>query len=258
MLSIEKINFPITFKNCANGKNITYNSEHGNGVWSDGWKSSLSLKFFINLHNEHNQSNSNVLRYYYEMAENKTMLKVDEIIYPITFDSYGVGKFKFTSRNNGFKTDLLGRKVKYNGSVDHFVDQNNRFNPNNIPAKDYYYTMAEKKDHNDTIDSIGYLFANTAAARFNCSTFTASINAKDYDYICDVELMPVGAILVGIQRECGEWDDLKLKPRRIEVHDDAICLLSGYSGCYKSGKNYGAEINIKRGTKVKIKNSTNC
>ena len=24
------------------------------------------------------------------------MLKVDEIIYPITFNSYGVGKFKFT------------------------------------------------------------------------------------------------------------------------------------------------------------------
>ncbi|EOJ0023719.1 hypothetical protein ACMZID_004355 [Salmonella enterica subsp. enterica serovar Brandenburg] len=69
MLSIEKINFPITFKNFANGKNITYHSEHGNGVWGDGWKSSLSLKYFINLHNKHNQSNSNVLRYYYEMAE---------------------------------------------------------------------------------------------------------------------------------------------------------------------------------------------
>ena len=73
MLIIEKINFPITFKKCANGKNITYHSEHGNGVWSDGWKSNLSLKYFINLHNEHNQSNSNMLRYYYEMAEHVSL-----------------------------------------------------------------------------------------------------------------------------------------------------------------------------------------
>lgn len=167
------------------------------------------------------------------------MLKVDEIIYPITFDSYGVGKFKFTSRNNGVKTDLLGREVKYNGSVDHFVAQNNRFNPNNSPAKDYYYTM-------------------TGEVRFYGDTFTALIGAKDYDYICDVELMPVGAILVGIQRECGEWDELKFKPRRIEVHDDTITLLSGYAGGYQTGNNYSGEINIKRGTKVKIKNSTNC
>lgn len=182
------------------------------------------------------------------------MLKVDEIIYPITFNSYGVGKFKFTSRNNGFKTDLIGRQVKYNGSVDHFVAQNNRFNPNNSPAKDYYYIMAEKKDHNDTIDSIGYFFDKTGAESF----FTASTVAKDYDYICNVENMPVGAALLGIQRENGEWDELKFKPRSIEVHDDIICLLSGYSGGYKSGNNYGAEINIKRGTNVKIKNSTNC
>lgn len=70
--------------------------------------------------------------------------------------------------------------------------------------------------------------------------------------------MPVGAMLLGVQRENGEWDELKFKPRRIEVHDDVICLLSGYAGGYKSGNNYGAEINIKRGTNVKIKNSTNC
>lgn len=184
MLSIEKINFPITFKNCANGKNITYHREHGNGVWSDGWKSSLSLKYFINLHNEHNQSNSNVLRYYYEMAE--------------------------------------------------------------------------KREDNDLADALNYLNIKPGQVFVNGAVFTASIIAKDYDYICDVELMPVGAILVGIQRECWEWDELKFKPRRIEVHDDTITLLSGYAGGYKTGNNYSGEINIKRGTKVKIKNSTNC
>ncbi|QPX73345.1 hypothetical protein SUPREME284_67 [Citrobacter phage vB_CfrD_Supreme284] len=184
MLSIEKINFPITFKNCANGKNITYQSEHGNGVWSDGWKSSLSLKCFINLHNEHNQSNSNVLRYYYEMAE--------------------------------------------------------------------------KREDNDLLDALKYLNIKPGQVNLNCAVFTASAGAKDYDYICKVENMPVGATLLGVQRENGEWDELKFKPRRIEVHDDVICLLSGYSGGYKSGNNYGAEINIKIGNNVKIKNSTNC
>lgn len=258
MLKINEINFPITFKFPLQ-QPITFNDDKSNGTWCfSGEKSRFPLEYFIEKHNKKNPYNEPSKPHYYEMAENKTMLKVDEIIYPITFDSYGVGKFKFTSRKNGFKTDLLGRQVKYNGSVDNFVVQNNRFNPNNSPAKDYYYTMAEKKDHNDTIDSIGYLFANTAAARFNCSTFTASIIAKDYDYICDVELMPVGAILVGIQRECGEWDDMKFKPRSIEVHDDTITLLSGYAGGYQTGNNYSGEINIKRGTKVKIKNSTNC
>lgn len=184
MLSIEKINFPITFKNCANGKNITYHSEHGNGVWSDGWKSSLSLKYFINLHNEHNQSNSNVLRYYYEMAE--------------------------------------------------------------------------KREYDDLLDALKYLNIKHGHVNLNGAVFTASVGAKDYDYICKVENMPVGATLLGVQSENGEWDELKFKPRRIEVHDDVICLLSGYTGGYKSGNNYGAEINIKIGTNVKIKNSTNC
>lgn len=74
--------------------------------------------------------------------------------------------------------------------------------------------------------------------------------------VAPVEQMPVGATLHSIQRENGEWDELKFKPRRIEVHDDVICLLSGYASGYKTGNNYGAEINIKRGTKIKY--STNC
>lgn len=69
MLSIEKINFPITFKNCANGKNITYHSEHGNGVWSDGEKSDFKLSYFVKQHNHHNIHNEVGARYHYEMAE---------------------------------------------------------------------------------------------------------------------------------------------------------------------------------------------
>ncbi|QLF85336.1 hypothetical protein STSR3_52 [Salmonella virus STSR3] len=67
--------------------------------------------------------------------------------------------------------------------------------------------------------------------------------------------MPVGATLHYVQREDGEWEE-QFKPRRIEVHDDIICLLSGYSGFSTKALNYSAEINIKRGTKIKY--STNC
>lgn len=188
MLKANEINFPITFNYCANGLSITFYSATSNGVWSGGDKSSLSLSYFIKLHNEHNPHNKIDERYRYAMAAKKE----------------------------------------------------------------------KKREDNDLADALNYLNIKPGQVFANGAVFTASIGAKDYDYICDVELMPVGAILVGIQRECGEWDDLKFKPRRIEVHDDVICLLSGYSGGYKSGNNYGAEINIKRGTNVKIKNSTNC
>ena len=183
MLSIEKIKFPITFKNCANGKDITYHSEHDNVVWSDGWKSSLSLKFFINLHNEHNQSNSNVLRYYYEMEE--------------------------------------------------------------------------KREDNDLLDAMKYLNIRPGHVNLNGAVFTASVGAKDYDYICNIEDMPVGATLLAIQDD-DEFEAITFTAKRVEIYDDVITLLSGYAGgsMPKRTQTYAAELSIKRGTLVKY--STNC
>lgn len=184
------------------------------------------------------------------------MLKVDEIIYPITFDSYGVGKFKFTSRNNGVETDIHGREVKYNGSVDHFVDQNNRFNPDNSPAKDYYYTMAEKRENDDILDALHYLNVKPGQVFVNGAIFTASIGAKDYDYICNIEDMPLGATLLAIQND-DEFEAITFTAKRVEIYDDVITLLSGYAGgsMPKRTQTYAAELNIKRGTLVKY--STN-
>lgn len=184
------------------------------------------------------------------------MLNVNEINFPITFKFPIQQSITFNNASSNGVWQVS--REESNLPLEYFIEQHNKQNPYNEPHKRHYYEMAEKKEHNDTIDSIGYLFSNTGEARFHGAIFTASIGAKDYDYICDVELMPVGAILVGIQRECGEWDDLKFKPNRIEVHDDIICLLSGYAGFSKKAISYSAEINIKRGTKVKIKNSTNC
>lgn len=188
MLKANEIKFPITFNDCANGLSITFYSATSNGVWSGGDKSSLSLSYFIKLHNEHNPHNKIDERYRYAMAAKKE----------------------------------------------------------------------KKREDNDLADALNYLNIKPGQVFVNGAVFTASIGAKDYDYICKVENMPVGATLLGVQSENGEWDELKFKPRRIEVHDNVICLLSGYAGGYKSGNNYGAEINIKIGTNVKIKNSTNC
>lgn len=188
------------------------------------------------------------------------MLIIEKINFPITFKFYQPDmQVTFTSKTRGEWEGggITGFKLEY------FVNKHNNKNPDNIPGKDWYYIMAacgkeEKREDNDLLDALHYLNIKHGQVNLNGAVFTVSVGSKDYDYICKVENMPVGAALLGIQRENGEWDELKFKPRRIEVHDDVICLLSGYSGGYKSGNNYGAEINIKIGTNVKIKNSTNC
>ncbi|AWY04308.1 hypothetical protein HOT39_gp06 [Escherichia phage LL5] len=188
------------------------------------------------------------------------MLSIEKINFPITFKFYHPDmQVTFTSKTHGEWGcgGITGFKLEY------FVNKHNNKNPDNIHGKDGYYEMAacgreEKREYDDLLDALKYLNIKPGQVNLNGAVFTASVGAKDYDYICKVENMPVGATLLGVQRENGEWDELKFKPRRIEVHDDVICLLSGYAGGYKSGNNYGAEINIKIGTNVKIKNSTNC
>ncbi|EDJ1279842.1 hypothetical protein GE594_10290 [Salmonella enterica] len=188
------------------------------------------------------------------------MLSIEKINFPITFKFYQPDmQVTFTSKTRGEWEGggITGFKLEY------FVNKHNNKNPDNIPGKDGYYEMAacgreEKREYDDLLDALKYLNIKPGQVNLNGAVFTASVGAKDYDYICKVENMPVGATLLGVQRENGEWDELKFKPRSIEVHDDVICLLSGYADGYKSGNNYGAEINIKIGTNVKIKNSTNC
>lgn len=190
------------------------------------------------------------------------MLKANEINFPIIFNFPADYTMKHITFENDSDNGTWANGNKSGLPLSYFIKQHNIQNPYNTEGKPYFYKMAAKKEKkredNDLLDALSYLNIKPGQVFFNGAVFTASISAKDYDYICDVELMPVGAILVGIQRECGEWDELKFKPRRIEVHDDTITLLSGYAGGYKTGNNYSGEINIKRGTKVKIKNSTNC
>lgn len=68
MLSIEKINFPITFNAGMAGK-ITFANDHDGGVWENGEKSDFKLSHFVKQHNHNNIHNKVGARYHYEMAE---------------------------------------------------------------------------------------------------------------------------------------------------------------------------------------------
>nr|DAH97859.1 MAG TPA: hypothetical protein [Caudoviricetes sp.] len=190
------------------------------------------------------------------------MLNIKEINFPIIFNFPADYTMKHITFENDSDNGTWSNGNKSGLPISYFIKQHNTQNQYNTEGKPYFYKMAAKKEKkredNDLLDALSYLNIKPGQVFFNGAVFAASIGAKDYDYICKVENMPVGATLLGVQSENGEWDELKFKPSRIEVHDNVICLLSGYSGGYKSGNNYDAEINIKIGTNVKIKNSTNC
>lgn len=71
------------------------------------------------------------------------------------------------------------------------------------------------------------------------------------EYEGEIERMPLGASIIGIKDDNGDWQDVSFPIKRIEVHDDLICLLA-HHGSYKD-KAFSAELNIKRGTMVKWK-----
>lgn len=66
-----------------------------------------------------------------------------------------------------------------------------------------------------------------------------------------IEDMPLGASIIGIRDNNGDWNDVSFPVKRIELHEDLICILA-HHGSYKD-KPFAAELNIKRGTMVKWK-----
>ena len=167
------------------------------------------------------------------------MINLNELpnLYPITF-RIDAGLITFTSLENGV-TDA-GVTSAYT-ALD-FAETHNNINPENEEGKPFYIPPVV----NGVVQS---------AATYGC---TGKIPLKQFSgrgyrmtksYIeSAIEDMPIGSQIVGIQRDEDEWDDLKIKVRRIEVHDDTIVLLANYS---MYGVGYGAEVNIKRGTLVR-------
>ena len=80
-------------------------------------------------------------------------------------------------------------------------------------------------------------------------TIRSKIGGVEYEGA--IEKMPLGASIIGIKDDNGDWHDVSFPIKRIEVHDDLICLLA-HHGSYKNNP-FSAELNIKRGTMVKWK-----
>ncbi|ATN93830.1 hypothetical protein [Escherichia phage SRT8] len=168
------------------------------------------------------------------------MLKEQDIIYPITFISNGVGRFTFTSRYCGVKEG----EGKYNGSVMHFVEQHNLRNPHNNPAKDYFYynkdsMRSDARSLNGQMYAAGMIIHNAAD---NASAAATSGG------ICKIEQMPLGAKLTGVRMESGGWVDILVNPVRIEVDGETITFLLHHS--FKN-KVFAGEVSMKRGTTIK-------
>lgn len=153
------------------------------------------------------------------------MLNINEINFPITFNTGMAGKISFANDQDGGIWDN-GEKSDF--KLSYFVKQHNHYNIHNKVGARYHYEMAEpRREQNDHVDALH----------------------------CNIEDMPVGATILAIKRNAEGWDDVTFTPRRIEVHDDTITLLSGYAG-FNGHASYSLELSIKRGTKVKYR--TNC
>ena len=162
----------------------------------------------------------------------------------------------FTSRDNGVYSDDQKSELK----VDFFVNGHNKFNPHNEKDKVYYVEDITKHLFGDAPIGGGKSYfaqaidnaARRIGEQIHSQTIKASgLVAQDVVSYSAIENMPIGASIIGIRDDNGDWHDVSLPIKRIEVHDDLICLLA-HHGSYKNNP-FSAELNIKRGTMVKWK-----
>lgn len=186
-------------------------------------------------------------------------LSLDNIKYPITFYTTGKSTIRYTSRDNGVYSDGTKSELK----VDFFVNGHNKFNPHNEEDKVYYVEDITKHLFGETpfgggktaIQKIIGEEIHKAAVEMKApGGWRIDKSAFAYQEIVTqgaIEDMPLGASIIGIKDDNGDWQDVSFPVKQIEVHDDLICLLA-HHGSYK-GKAFAAELNIKRGTIVKWK-----
>lgn len=190
-------------------------------------------------------------------------LSVDNIKYPIVFHCGG-STIRFTSRDNGVYSDGQKSELK----VDFFVNGHNKFNPHNETGEVYYVEDITKHLFGETpfgggktsiqqiigeeIHKAAVEMKSPGGRKIDKSdliTIRSKIGGVEYEGV--IEKMPLGASIIGIKDDNGDWHDFSFPIKHIEVHDDLICLLA-HHGSYKKNP-FSAELNIKRGTMVKWK-----
>jgi hypothetical protein len=294
MLKLADIKFPITFESRGIGHYIFTDEKTCHKVDLHSYKrapSSMEIEHFIDAHNKHYNALKDYgyampgyTSFHYKpykgqvlpvrsperaeipMVNMKTCdykklwcLSVDNIKYPITFNTTGKSTIRYTSRDNGVYSDGTKSELK----VDFFVNGHNKFNPHNEEDKVYYVEDITKHLFGETpfgggktaIQKIIGEEIHKAAAemkapggwRIDKSAFA------NQEIVTQgaIEDMPVAATLKGVRLDDGTWFEVTATPKTIEIHDDVVILLLHYGG-YKN-RTVAGEISIKRGTMVKWK-----
>lgn len=141
------------------------------------------------------------------------MLKLDHVNFPITFNIHGNGEITFYTKDNGVWFDGEVSNI----GLGHFIKQHNINNPDNSSKKDYYYY---------------------------------SMGNEQNTYKCtQIENMPIGATLKGVQLDIESWLEITIKPKSIEVYDDVVTLTLHHGSI--GNKTENSRISISRGTLVR-------
>lgn len=155
-------------------------------------------------------------------------LSVDNIKYPIVFRAVGNSTIRYTSRDNGVYSD--GHKSDF--KVDFFVDAHNKFNPHNEEDKVYYVEDITKHLFGDapigggktSIQQIIGEEIHKAAVEMKAPegrkidknaliTIRSKIGGVEYEG--EIERMPLGASIIGIKDDNGDWQDVSFPVKKI-------------------------------------------
>lgn len=207
------------------------------------------------------------------------MLKLADIRYPITFHSRGVGYFTYESENQCvMRSEDTEHVCESNSTIEHFIRCHNQ---HYLSVKDYAFAMPGMvcKNYTPYEGQDMTVYEGLYLSGFPIGGGKTSIQKiigdeihketvgmkapggwrikKDAFTVQEIvtegaiEDMPIGASLVALKNSDGEYESVQFKVRKIEVHDDTICLLSHFGGY--NDKPFAIELNIKRGTMVKWK-----
>lgn len=161
------------------------------------------------------------------------MLKLNEIKFPVVFNTISCGKITCHSKDRA--TDSSFNEC-HPSIVGNLIELHNNHNPDNIPSLPYY------------VEYVGPGWK--AGLKVGRAIFHSSKPEIKPSLQCtQIESMPLSATLKGVQLDSESWIEITATPKTIEVHDDVVILLLHY-GSFKH-KTVSGEISIKRGTLVR-------
>lgn len=170
------------------------------------------------------------------------MLKLEDIVYPIIFKATSQPFITFSKEG---KPGVWSCGQESGLDIEYFIKAHNRFNPENDGNEVNSYVMGGRAEHLYQCSDSAIRNAKANSQLVN-STFSAVATVTGG--MCRIEDMPIVAKLTAINIGDGAWLECVITPKRIEIHDDVICLLLHYGS---GNGSVAGEINIKRGALVR-------